>query len=248
MESNKFIAGALSGIIEVVLTHPIDFLKIKSQEFSQKKTSKKNFYDFIKKQKLKNYYSGIIPRISGIVPMRLTFWGVQDNTKIFLEKKHLNYNFNFLIIATVGASAQTIIDNQIEILKISQITNLSRKETIKSLLKFRGFNSCLLRNIMFTSSLSYCCFNKIKEEDTMYEKFKYSALGGAIGSLLSQPIDYVKTQQQRCNDNRNIRQILKEVYYSNPYKLYAGGLYRSILSIFTMGIGFTTYDFLKNVI
>ena len=38
MESNKFIAGALSGIIEVVLTHPIDFLKIKSQEFSQKKT------------------------------------------------------------------------------------------------------------------------------------------------------------------------------------------------------------------
>jgi len=25
MESNKFIAGALSGIIEVVLTHPIDF-------------------------------------------------------------------------------------------------------------------------------------------------------------------------------------------------------------------------------
>ena len=34
---DKFIAGGISGIIEVISTHPIDLIKTKLQEASQKK-------------------------------------------------------------------------------------------------------------------------------------------------------------------------------------------------------------------
>ena len=38
------------------------------------------------------------------------------------------------------------------------------------------------------------CFNK--SENTNIEKFYYSATAGIIGSIITQPIDYVKTLQQ----------------------------------------------------
>ena len=44
MDNKKFIAGGLSGIVEVSLTHPLDYMKIKSQEYKQLNKTKKNFF------------------------------------------------------------------------------------------------------------------------------------------------------------------------------------------------------------
>lgn len=247
MDNNKFIAGAFSGIIEVFLTHPLDFIKTKSQEFNQKNKSRKFNY-YLKKSGIKNYYSGIFPRLCGVVPMRLTFWGVQDNTKLLLEKNKIKTKYNYLFIAFVGGTAQTLIDNQIEIIKIGSMTNSSKENIFKSLISFRGFNSTLIRNVGFASILSYFCFNKIKENDDFFTKFKYSALGGFLGSIITQPLDYVKTQKQRCNDERATFNILKDTIKVSPIKLYSGGIYRCILSVFTMGIGFTSYEIIKKLL
>ena len=40
----RYYAGAISGVIEVVLTHPLDFVKTKRQEYIQNNLSMKNFY------------------------------------------------------------------------------------------------------------------------------------------------------------------------------------------------------------
>lgn len=247
MDNNKFIAGGLSGIVEVIITHPIDFLKIKSQEYKQLNKPFNNFYKDINKNGFRGYYSGIIPRLCGIIPMRLTFWGVQDNTKLLLDQNKINTKYNFLIIAFTGGFFQTIIDNQIEILKIGQMTNISKLQLINSLIRFKGFNTSLTRNIGFTSCVSYYCFNN-KDNTSQYEKILNSAFGGVLGSIITQPIDYVKTQKQRCNDDRSMIRILIETYKKNPLALYTGGFYRAGLSIFTMSIGFTSYDFFKNLL
>lgn len=248
MDNNKFIAGGLAGIVEVITTHPIDYMKIKAQEYKQIGKSYNNFYKDIGRNGIRSYYSGIIPRLCGIIPMRLTFWGVQDNTKLLLEKNNINTPYNFLLIAISGGFFQTIIDNQIELLKIGQMTNISKLNLTNSLLRFRGFNTSLVRNIGFTSCLSYYCFNKNMEDNTIYDKIIYSATGGVLGSILTQPIDYVKTQKQRCNDERPMFRILAQTYKENPMKLYTGGMYRAGLSIFTMSIGFTSYDFFRNLL
>ena len=97
----------------------------------------------------------------------------------------------------------------IKMLDVSLETKtLSNKNLIENLLKFKGFNANLLRNFGFTSCVSYLCFNN-QNLNTNFEKFSYAAMGGLIGSILTQPIDYIKTQQQRSNDKRSIYKILK---------------------------------------
>lgn len=237
MDVNKFWAGGLSGIIEVLATHPIDYIKIKKQEYKQ---LGKN-YD-IKNIKIKNLYTGLFPRLIGVAPMRILFWGTQDSTKLLLENNNINTKYNFMIIGGTSAISQTIIDNQIELYKIARITGMSNQNLVNSLLKFQGFNSNLLRNFGFSTCVAYLCFNN-QNLNSNFEKFSYAAFGGLFGSILTQPIDYVKTQQQRSNDNRSIYKIIKSTIKDDYKKLYIGGFYRSLLSISSMGIGFVAYDF-----
>ena len=77
----RYYAGAISGIIEVLLSHPLDFIKTKRQEYIQNNVNMKNFYRNIYKGNLLNLYSGISSRLLGIIPMRLSFWGVQGTVK-----------------------------------------------------------------------------------------------------------------------------------------------------------------------
>lgn len=240
MDLNKFIAGGLSGIVEVIATHPIDYVKIKKQEYKQQG---KTF--LLSKVAPQKYLTGLLPRLIGVSPMRVVFWGVQDNTKTMLISNNINTKFNFLIIAMNGAFFQTLIDNQIELFKIGIMTKKSNEEILKSLFKYKGFNVCLLRNIGFTSSISYFCFSQ-KNNDNAVNKFINSAIGGLIGSVITQPLDYVKTQQQRCNDNRSIYKILEDTMKEDSKKLFVGGAYRALLSITSMSVGFISYNFFIN--
>ena len=249
----KYYAGAISGIIEVVLTHPLDFVKTKRQEFIQNNINMNNFYRNIYKGNLLNLYSGINSRLLGIIPMRLSFWGVQGTVKDNLEINKINTNFNFLLIGTVGGAAQSIIDNQIEIIKINQMTG--KKVSVKEMIKFKGLVPTLYRNIAFANCISYSCFNI--HHKSSQEKFYYSACAGLIGSVITQPLDYVKTIKHRAEptyiNGKNIKnfntfQILKQVYKSNPKNLFTGVVPRSSLSFLTMGIGFLAYDKLNELL
>lgn len=237
MDINRFWAGGLSGIIEVLVTHPIDYVKIKKQEYKQLGKS----YD-IKNLRIKNLYTGLVPRLFGVAPMRILFWGTQDYTKILLDRNNINTKYNFIIIGGTSALLQTVIDNQIELYKIARMTNMTRTNLVSSLLKFQGFNANLLRNFGFSTCVAYLCFNN-QNLNNNFEKFSYAACGGLVGSVLTQPIDYVKTQQQRSMDKRSIYKIIKDTIKDDYKKLYIGGFYRSLLSISSMGVGFIAYDF-----
>ena len=237
MEKN-FIAGGISGIFEVIFTHPIDYLKIKKQEFKQ---LNKDFK--LNEIKYKELTKSIIPRILGVAPMRIIFWGSQDNTKQLLENCNIKSKYNFILIGSVSGFFQSILDNPIEVIKIGTMTNKENKEILKSVLKFKGFNATLLRNIGFTISMSYFCFNNNDNN-----KFLNSAFGGLFGSVLTQPIDYVKTYQQRSNNVKSISKIISEAIKESPKKLFIGGFYRCILSVSSMSIGFIFYDYFKKVL
>ena len=244
IDKKKFIAGGLSGIVEISLTYPIDYIKVRRQEYLQKSLSMKNFYKDIAPNGFKSYYTGYLPRVIGIIPMRITFWGSHDTTKSFLEYHDINTPYNFLIIGMSGGFFQTVVDNQIEIVKFSKITNRPKNEMINALMKFQGFNASLIRNVCFNTCVSYLCFNNT-EDKSPFEKVLSGAFGGLIGSVLTQPLDYVKSFKHRTNDNRAVFKILKETAIENPRKLYAGGLFRCIANCSTMGIGFFTFDFIK---
>ena len=76
----KYKSGILAGLTEVIFTHPIDFYKTQKQYSAYNGNLINNF-------KLRNMYDGIIPRLIGIVPMRLVFWCTQDYGEDYFKNK-----------------------------------------------------------------------------------------------------------------------------------------------------------------
>ena len=240
IDTKRYISGGLSGIIEVLCTHPIDYIKTQKQIYTQNNI-KISFYNHVIKN---NFYNGVLPRIMGVVPMRFIFWGVQDSSYTYTDKI-LNYSpfYSGVIAGTLGGAAQTLIDNSIEIMKIKSISN--QKPKLSDFLNQYGFIPTLGRNIGFAICISSICFNN--KNLSNYEEFLYSASAGLLGSFLTHPLDYIKTYQQQ-NSCYNTYEIIKVNMKENPLNFYSGLTSRMILSALTMGIGFVTYKNIFNAI
>ena len=238
---HRYIAGGLSGIIEVFFTHPIDYLKTKKQEYAQNGYNN-NFYKNLMKEPNLNLYRGVIPRLLGVTPMRLTFWGVQDNMNCYLANNHKNLELyqSKLISGSVAGTFQTLIDNPIELLKIQSMTN--QKINYSDLFNNYGLRSTLSRNVSFAVCVSLATLgieNNAKQSD--FKNFCYGAIGGAIGSVLTQPLDYVKTLSQRTKSHLPIFKTIIETYKESPINLYTGGTNRMLQSFLSMGIGYVAF-------
>ena len=237
---HKFIAGGISGLTKVICTHPIDLIKTKLQEASQKNMiindPKKFFYNKYKLHGFRYMYSGFFPRMMGIIPMRLTFWGVQGNCNEYLKKYNITDKDRLILAGMLGGSAQTLIDSPIETMKIRQMTStINSYKNINNIL-FSGFRPTLARNVLFAGILNYT-INITPSENYRVHFFK-AAIGGFIGSVITQPLHYIKTEQQRLvKNNRSVIDIIIK-----DYKFFmVGTLPRAVLGFLNMGIGATVY-------
>lgn len=233
-----YYAGGLAGISEVLMTHPIDYVKTKCQEQYAIKDIMKNTHPL-------KFYDGIVPRLVGVIPMRFIFWGTQTQIISILDSYKINTNFNFSLIGTGTAVCQTILDGPIEYAKISSMSR--KKILLKDLLKYQGFMPTLYRNVIFTNALTYMCYSKDKPSN---HAFLNAIIGGSLGSILSQPLDYVKTIKQSPFysstpiSQKSVMAIIITVLKERPYDLFKGYQFRLLLSGTTMGIGFFSYNYI----
>ena len=240
-----FVAGGLSGISEVTLTHWMDNIKTRKQEAQLTKTNM-----ILKDLTFKDLYRGYIPRVTGIIPMRFVFWGTQITANNYCQPMNIPHTHKLLIAGGVAGAMQTTIDNPIEVMKIKMITNKTNK-TIKTnnlpTQLYRGFIPTLYRNVTFAS-----IFNTVinyKESTTHYERFYLGASGGFIASILSQPFDVVKTEIQRHgSQQKKTWGFLYKLLTTEPKLLFSGGLTRCILNCSTMSIGFVSIMFIKDIL
>lgn len=231
---NSFFAGAISGIVEVICTHPIDYMKTMKQQ-------NHSLRYIVSNTPFPQYYSGVIPRVLGIIPVRFTFWGTQSYIQTLLKTHHIHSKYNFMLIGTGAACMQSIVDTPVEIAKIALMTETG-KSTWKIPNIVKGFGPTLFRNILFANCVSYSC-SHMKSPCEKMETLISAGLGGLVGSVISQPLDYVKTQKQLpIPDKRSSMQILREESWST---LFRGGSYRALLGMSTMGVGYFTYTILK---
>ena len=237
-----YYAGGLAGISEVLLTHPIDYIKTKCQE-------KYTIKEIVNNTKPLKYYCGIVPRLLGVVPMRFIFWGSQTQIINFLNKHNIKTNYNFSLIGTGTAICQTILDGPIEHAKIMSMSR--QKILFNDLIKYNGFLPTLYRNVIFTNALTYMCYS-----DNKPSKYQFinAMIGGLLGSILSQPLDYIKTIKQSpvYTDtpiaNKSVFNIFITKIRKNPYDLFKGFQYRLLLSASTMGIGFYSYNLILGIL
>lgn len=259
------IASGISGIFEVLISHPLDRIKTELQVMTLNNTNKNKISanpniisgikTIYKNNKLKGFYSGIIPRLVGIVPMRLMYWSSMTYTTDYIN---VNYNKinnslnNFLpnniskftinlIPGLITGLTQSIIDNPIEVAKIKLMTG---SNDIKMSNLYQGFNYLVGRNIIFAIPVAYSIKNYGEENS-----FLAGAFGGLIGSIISHPLDVIKTERQRNKTEKieNPRKItLLNMALYNPKSLMTGLTMRASLSFVNMGIGFMVFNYLYN--
>ena len=239
-----YAAGSVSGIMEVLTTHPIDVIKTKIQQMaSQNKT-----FNIKNITGVKYLYSGFQYRLIGIVPMRGIYWGTLDMSSRLLINTIPNKNKRLIIAGIIAGTAQTVVDAPIEYMKTQQITssNVLKFSNLFSNLKFRGFGPTLMRNSKFAGIFNVTANTNYLPVDNTIVKYGFA---GLTASLLTQPYDYYKTLVQTY-PNTSISKIRIEVYSAvqkNIFVLWKGGLSRSILGCCTMGIGGFVYKTIINL-
>jgi hypothetical protein len=272
------IASSLSGIIEVIVSHPLDRIKtqmqinaldklnlnLNSNQSNLKQNLRPNTISIIKNiyhdNKIKGFYSGILPRLIGIIPMRLMYWSSMTlcSNYIIHNKTHLDTKFNKymhssisnitinLIPGLITGIAQSIIDNPIEVMKIKLMT---KTNAIKINNLYQGFGYLLGRNILFAMPVAYLVKTYGKENP-----FLAGAFGGLIGSIISHPFDVIKTERQRhkshltdpSNPSNPSKPTIRKLIIQNPSKLFTGLSMRCGLSFINMGIGFVVFNYINN--
>ena len=242
-------AGAFSGLIEGVVTHPIDLIKIKMQNnklnnMNMKKTALiRNIW---KTQGIRGFYQGITPKLSSVIPIRILYWGALNkiNRKLYNPYDTSTQKFIKLSLAgTIAGFSQSLIDNPVEVMKIQIMTNknYNTKQLIKNIIKTYpgpGFSLTLYRNSLFAVGTSIGVY--WKHDSSPSEQFMYGAIGGLIGCVISQPLDYAKTDNQRFSNKTGKRITMIDLctlMKKDPMKLWTGGSMRALLGFCSMGIG-----------
>lgn len=243
-QSTNLFVGPLSGIIEVSVSHPLDRIKTKMQEMSlcdRKPCVKVAMKEIHRAAGWPGFYTGYAARITGIMPMRLVYWETMRRMNKSVAGKPTWYQL-LMPGLTVGL-AQTLIDNPIEVLKVRRMTGESKTDW-RNVTK--GFAPCVLRNIIFSITVSASV--KLFGEE---HPFLAAAGGGLAGSVISQPLDVVKTEMQRMYGNQaseGMLAIFRRLVHHNPQELFAGTVMRSTLSFVNMGIGFMAFKHIYNFV
>lgn len=209
---NRLKSSALSGVLEILATHPLDYGKT----ILQNNVNNVTFKEFLAQP-----YKGFTSRLAGIVPMRVLFW---NSITYFRE-----VGFNPILAGLCTAVVQTTVDYPIEQVKIQKM--IHNNHCVRSAFSqpnlMKGFSLTLSRNVGFAVILN-CCI------DGQDGSFYHGAVGGFVGSVLTHPIDSLKTWYQAGNTSYPSHWSVAN--YCRGWHLRAG------ISLVSMNIGWIVFS------
>lgn len=198
-----------AGVGELVVTYPIDYLKT----LRQSGNSNKLFWS--------NPYRGIGARIIAVLPVRMVFWGTYNITH--------QYQLSPLKAALFMSTCETIVDFPAEQIKVKRM--LSEKHIkIKKCFHYKtslpSFATMFARNFTFLTVYHFAYKNG--DNQSIWN----APIAGFIGSIVSHPLDTIKTFYQ----SRIYSQELK-LSMLTPAYVFRGCGYRCLANFVGMGIG-----------
>lgn len=234
-----FIAGGISGVSEVTLTHWIDNIKTKIQDanINNKKFEMRHI-------KINQLYQGYLPRLIGIIPMRLVFWGSQSVANTYCKEIGIPKSYKLLLAGGICGLVQTTIDNPIEVMKIRMITG-SKNQSFWKVNYYRGFIPTGFRNVIFASFFNLGV--NYYDTNDHYKRFLQGAGYGIIASMISHPFDVAKTAVQRYGgEKQTMLKFMIKKLKTNSKELWSGCFSRCLLSCATMSVGYVSVRFISD--
>lgn len=224
-----YLGGMIGGLSEVILLHPIDFIKTKIQDLKVRNiiNNKPRYFKKLYNQYgIKPFLKGFMPRIYGITPMRTLYFGTMTAVDNYLQDR--NIKNTKLLAGLIAGSVQTLIDCPLENYKTKQILGL------KNIFFFKGFTPHILRNIGF-SIFFFTSQNYFKEQGI--HPLIGNAIAGFFAAFFTHPFDVWKTfKQGELNYNWKT--------FTRKDVLMSGLISRSTYTLCSMMIGFSIHNYL----
>lgn len=235
------MAGLMAGYCGAIVVYPIDVVKTHMQiSNSPYKNGIECIKHLIKTNGIKSFYKGSIIQLMGVGPEK----AVKIYVNNYVLEKLPKSNTSNIMAGALAGSAQVLITNPIEILKIQCQLNRSIKlEIIKNL--YKGVKFCLARDMPF-SAIYFPTYSYIKS-NIINSGFIAGTLSAIPAAYLVTPFDVIKTQIQSNQSNQTTNQIIKLIYKKNKINgFFKGGLWRVGKSAPQFGITLSIYEFLTN--
>lgn len=208
-------------------------------------------------------YRGVIPGMCGAFPSHAAYFAVYENVKMFFgdgADSMLHYAIAGAC-ATVGHDLfHTPFDVVKQRLQIST-SNLGTMHTLKTLISREGLGALfasvpttIAMNIPF-AAVHFTTYETIKkflgvsEEELENSFWKYTVaggMGGALGGLVSNPFDVIKTRQQLGLASRNVFRAFLDGYQAEGPRLFTKGVRARVLYFApSAAIAMTSYEVVK---
>lgn len=259
MDYKKITSQGIAGFNEIFLTFPLENLKTRQQLKENKQLSlSRIFSNTIKNESLIGLYRGMSINAISNIPRSIFRFSLFEYSKNNYQIISPFYT-NLIAGLNVGIWESIFFSIPVETIRTKFIHNPNLQ--IKVLLKeegilgiYRGCSSTILRQslnqgIRFSTYNLLITMNKDGEgKMNELKKFGYGCFSGFISTLITQPIDVIKTRQQQLKDERKtIREIFGELY-QNPKLFYKGFWLRATRLSLAQGILFYTYDVCEKLI
>jgi len=235
-----YLAGTIGGVTGILLSHPIDTIRIR---FQTRKVG-----DVIK---LNNLYRGVSSPLIGMGMEKAIVFGVYN---------HLYKKTNNDFVSGLGAGlACTSIVTPVEKIKINMQNGMSYRDilskiiTIKDL--YKGFTPTLFREVP-GFAIYFSTYNYLKEKlDVKSESqpFKTMMIGGSSGVaawFFIYPSDVVKSRlQSESLGYKNMRECITHTYQTHGLKFFFSGMSLALLRAFQLHAGvWVGYEFSKQIL
>ena len=207
--NNNYIKGCISGMVGIILSHPIDSIKTHYQ------TSKGTKFTY----NISNLYRGITSPLIGVGIEKAIVFGTYSYCR--------DNGLNTPLSGAVSGLSAAVVVSPYERIKIMRQTG--QRVSLSPSFLFKGLTATFTREVpgfaIYFSTYEWLknyFYTSNNREITMASSFLFGGISGSTAWIFIYPQDRIKTFIQSNNSN-SIRDIIKTTYNSGGLKQFYSG-------------------------